>query len=51
MTDEIKMKAQQDWTKTVTLTPEQVREIIANKLERGKLYSANVRKKTAPKPY
>lgn len=51
MTDEIKLKTQQEWIKTVTLTPEQIREIIANKLERGKIYSVNVRKKAAPRSY
>lgn len=45
MTDEIKKQHQMEWTKTVTLTPDQVQHIIAAKMARGRIYSAQVRHK------
>ena len=45
MTDEIKKQQQMEWTKTVTLAPDQVQHIIASKIARGRIYSAQVRHK------
>lgn len=45
MTEDIKKRQQMEWTNTVTLTPEQVQRIIAEKMARGQIYSAQVRHK------
>ncbi len=45
MTEELKIKTQKEWTKTVTLTPEQVQQMIDRKLELLKFGSMSVRKK------
>ncbi len=49
MTDETKNKLQQEWTQLVHLTPEQLREIILRKTERGALYSKAI--VSSPKYY
>lgn len=41
---DIKLKQQSEWIESVTLTNEQVRKLISNKLERGNLYSPTLRK-------
>ena len=49
MTEDIKNRTQHDWIKTVTLTPEQVQQMIDKKLQLMKHYSVNVRRKPACK--
>jgi hypothetical protein len=49
MTEELKIKTQREWTKTVTLTPEQVQQMIERKLELLKYNSMGVRRKPACK--
>ena len=45
MTDENKIKTQQEWTQLVSLTPEQVRELILRKFERGAIYAYPIKRK------
>lgn len=48
MTDQHKIKTQQEWTQLVSLTPDQVRELILRKFERGLHYARPIKHNMSP---